>query len=967
MRLLNQYVPSARFWHTSPTRKRGSYGTFPRLRVGLVCQNLPCLALTLFIAIGGEPCRAQDSSDVAKAIVPFVKKHCGQCHSEKEPKGDVSLSVFSDEAAIWKARTTWNHVLDQLGGGLMPPKGKPKPTPEEAERFTLAVRNLFERLDRTAPRDPGLVTMRRLNRVEYVNTVRDLLGVAIPLGGDFPSDNVGYGFDNIGDVLALSPLQFERYLATAEAITNAAIVVGEPPAPPQQFHHGTEFNLLGPTSPRFDHTGRLARDPKGKVIPNDMRIPASWSNLPKANPRGTHTNDPLQMVFQDVNTPGQYKITVKLVGAPAGGTPAKFALTVNGKEVLRGDCQESATDHVATVHLNPGPLRVDVSLLNEFTDPEDEAKRRIVLVISSTLVGPTVTDSHALLFAGSEKLEGHAKTRFVLERFATRAFRRPAKANEVDRLVQIVQKAEQIPWFTVTEDSLKKLREAKVPDGVIGKLRSRRSWPGNVLKSMLEIGLCDEEQFVKSLRERLVDKGKPDETHVPAILQAAEQAPQPWEARIALAVRAILCSPKFLYRAELDARPPQPAAQAGDSKGNAVPSLALRAGESQPIDDYQLASRLSYFLWSTMPDQELFDLAAKKQLHQNLSAEVQRMIADPRSKTLFDNFAMQWLRLRPLREFSPDAKLFPEFSRELRDDMLMETELFFLSTVREDRSIFDLIDGKFTFLNERLAKLYDIADTNGNSSLPKAALINPKGEPIPKIHGGYADHGLPTGSFLKHLQNNPFVRVNLTNTPRGGILTQASVLAVTSHPTRTSPVKRGHWVLEQILGTPPPPPPPNVPELTAKDTLQPITLRQQLEQHRAKPACAGCHARMDPIGFAFENFDVLGKFREKDGDLPIDPAGELPSGQKFQGPDELKAILKEKKELFSRNLAERLLIYATGRGLDYFDRRSVDGILAEAQKNDYRFHALITAIVQSDPFRMRRGNEEQPLNEKKKQ
>jgi mono/diheme cytochrome c family protein len=917
-------------------------------------------AFVLLSAI--PPVLAQDSSDVAKVIVPFVQKHCGQCHGEKEPKGDVSLSVFKDDGAIWKARTTWNHVLDQLGGGLMPPQGKTKPTPEEAERFTVAVRNLFERLDRTAPRDPGLVTMRRLNRVEYVNTVRDLLGVAIPLGGDFPSDNVGYGFDNIGDVLALSPLQFERYLATAEAITNAAIVVGELPPPPQQFHHGTEFNLLGPMPPRVDNSGRLARDPKGKDIPPINRFPP----LPdRINPRGTHTKIPLQMVFQDVNTPGQFQIVSKLVGSSAGGEPSKFAVTVNGKEVLRGDCQESATDHAATVHLNPGPLRVEVSLLNEFTDPEDEAKRRIVVVISCTLVGPIVTDSHELLFAGSEKLAGDAKTRFVLERFASRAFRRPATAPEVDRLVQIVQQAEQIPWFKLTEDSLKKLREAKVPDGVIGKLRNR-SGPGNVLKSMLEIGLCDEEQFVKSLRERLVDKGKPDETHVPAILQAAEQAPQPWEARIAVAVRAVLCSPKFLYRAELDSRPHQPAAQARDSQDNDAPSLALRANESQPIDDYQLASRLSYFLWSTMPDQELFDLAAKKQLHQNLPAQVKRMIADPRSKTLFDNFAMQWLRLRPLREFSPDAKLFPEFSRELRDDMLMETELFFLATLREDRSIFDLIDGKFTFLNERLAKLYDIADTNGNSSLPKAALINPKGEPIPKITGGHADHGLPTRSFLKHLQHNPFVRVNLTNTPRGGLLTQASVLAVTSHPTRTSPVKRGHWVLEQILGTPPPPPPPNVPELAAKDTLQPTTLRQQLEQHRANPSCAGCHARMDPIGFAFENFDVLGKFRDKEGDLPIDPSGELPSGQKFKGPDELKAILKEKKELFSRNLTERMLIYATGRGLDYFDRRSVDGILAEAKKNDHRFHALITAIVQSDPFRMRRGNEERPLNEKEK-
>jgi hypothetical protein len=393
-------------------------------------------------------------------------------------------------------------------------------------------------------------------------------------------------------------------------------------------------------------------------------------------------------------------------------------------------------------------------------------------------------------------------------------------------------------------------------------------------------------------------------------------------------MRAVLASPKFLYRAELNSRPTEK--------------------EAHPIDDFQLASRLSYFLWSTMPDQELFDLAAKKQLHQTLPAQVKRMLADPRSKALFDNFATQWLHLRKLREFSPDPKLFPEFTLELRDDMLRETDHFFMAVVREDRSILDLIDGKFTYLNQRLAKLYDIGDTNGNSSLPKVQMVNPKGEAIPPI----------TAEKDSMVGRNPFVRVNLENTRRGGLLTHASVLAITSQPTRTSPVKRGHWVLERILGTPPPPPPPNVPPLEGKKEAKPATLRQQLEQHRANPDCTGCHARMDPIGFGFENFNAIGRFRDKDGDLPIDAAGELPGGQKFNGPDELKTILKNKKELFSRNLTEKMLIYAAGRGLDFYDRRSVDGILAELQKNDNRFHSLITAIVQSDPFRMRRGKDQ---------
>jgi hypothetical protein len=407
-------------------------------------------------------------------------------------------------------------------------------------------------------------------------------------------------------------------------------------------------------------------------------------------------------------------------------------------------------------------------------------------------------------------------------------------------------------------------------------------------------------------------------------------------------VKAVLCSPHFLYRVEVDAHPTEK--------------------DAHPIDDYQLASRLSYFLWSTMPDQELFDLAAQKRLHQNLPAQVKRMAADPRSQALFDNFATQWLGLRRLQEFTPAPQVMPDFSSirargtwaDLRSDMLTETGLFFSEMVRENHSIFDLIDARFTYVNQRLAQLYDIGDTNGNSAQPKAKPINPRGEPIPAIQ--LLEGGQDSGTVVRTY--NPFVRVNLENTRRGGILTHASVLTVTSHPTRSSLVKRGHWVLEQILGTPPPPPPPNVPGLEDQKSEKPLSFRQQVEQHRMNPNCAGCHARIDPIGFAFENFDALGRYREKDGDQPIDSAGELPGGKKFNGPDELKAILKGEKQLLSRNLTEKLLVYATGRGLDYYDVRTVDGIIADLQKNDYRFHALITAIVQSDAFRMRRGKDQ---------
>jgi hypothetical protein len=453
-------------------------------------------------------------------------------------------------------------------------------------------------------------------------------------------------------------------------------------------------------------------------------------------------------------------------------------------------------------------------------------------------------------------------------------------------------------------------------------------------RQLNKMPFVDEERFLSDLQKRMA----PDQfrAHGAAILGAAEKRPAAWEGQIGLAIRAVLCSPHFLYRVEIDDQP--------QAKG------------PRPLEDFQLASRLSYFLWSSMPDQELFDLAARRQLHQQLPAQVKRMLADPRSKALADNFAMQWLGLRKLDEFTPAPEVLgklktPGSWADLRGDMLTETGMFFMTLVREDRSIFDLFDAPFTFVNQRLAELYDIVDTNGNSAQPNAKPVNPPGAPIPSIV--VLEWGQDRISFIQ--SRNPFVRVNLENTPRGGLLTQASVLAVTSHPKRTSPVKRGDWVLSRILGTPPPPPPPNVPSLEEVKHDASLSLRQQTEIHRKEPNCAGCHARIDPIGFGLENFDPLGRYRAKDGELAIDAGGELPGGRTFTGVGELKQILKGEKDLLGRHLVERMLIYATGRGLDVYDRRTVDEILATAAKQEHRFQAVITAIVQSDAFRLRRG------------
>jgi hypothetical protein len=387
-----------------------------------------------------------------------------------------------------------------------------------------------------------------------------------------------------------------------------------------------------------------------------------------------------------------------------------------------------------------------------------------------------------------------------------------------------------------------------------------------------------------------------------------------WESGIQLAMQAVLCSPKFLFRVELDDRPDMP--------------------QPHPIDDHQLASRLSYFLWSTTPDAELNALADTKQLHQNIEPQVRRMLKDPKAQALVDSFAVQWLQLRPLMAHTPDRDRFPEFSDKLRAAMLKETELYFQEIVRENRSILELIDSNYSFVNERLAKHYG---------------VEYPGKPLTGFRARFGGG------------NEQFEKIIFKNGERGGLLTQASILTATSNPTRTNPVKRGKWVLEQLLGTPPPPPPPDVPELPddQKKELK-GTLRQRLEQHRKDAACANCHAKMDPLGLAFENYDAIGRFRSKDGGEPIDPSGNLPNGQAFKGPQELKKILLEKKSLFSRCLTEKMLTYALGRGLDYYDKPAVDQIVAALAKNDYRMATLVVEIAKSDPFRLRRGKDQNP-------
>jgi hypothetical protein len=592
-------------------------------------------------------------------------------------------------------------------------------------------------------------------------------------------------------VLSTTPLLFERYLAAAESVLQKVIVVPE------------------------------------TVTPKDIRL----QGLRVSRSAGEETNgggalysegEAGNETFLDA---GEWSIQAEVYAKQVGEEKVRAAIRVNREVVKEFEVTATSRNSLqileAKVRVPAGTSRIAVSFLNPYVSPDstDENPQRRLLIVRSILADgpynpppPPAPATHQKLMAHAEGLEPREAAREIIARFATRAFRRPVKPDEVERILRVYD--------------------------------------------------------------------------------IAEREGERYEERMRLALCRVLVSPHFLFRVEVD--PP-----------------AAKAGEAYQVSELELASRLSYFLWSTMPDEELFNLALRGELRQNLQPQIERMLKDEKSKALVENFAGQWLTLRKLDQVSPDAKIFPQFDDDLRAAMEKETELFFEAILREDRSILDLIDANFTFVNARLANHYG----------------------IPGVYG----------AKFRKIETPP---------NRGGLLTHASILTLTSNPTRTAPVKRGKWVLEQLLGTPPPPPPPDVPDLDERKALS-GTLRQVMEQHRANPVCASCHARMDPIGFAFENYDAIGAWREKDGAFAIDPSGELPDGQTFAGPEGLKNILKGKKELFARSLAEKMLTYALGRGLEYYDKCAVDKIASALEKNDYRMSTLIVETIQSEPFQMR--------------
>lgn len=746
-----------------------------------------------------------------KEVAPLLKKYCSNCHGPKAQTAGVDVTQYRDEAAVVQARMVWEKISENVQSGHMPPKGALQPTDKERTTIASWIDAKLSQVDCDL-RDPGRVTLRRLNRAEYNNTIRDLVGVAFKPAEDFPSDDVGYGFDNIGDVLSLSPLLMEKYLNAAEQIIDKAVVA---PESGTQVDHVEVENLPG----------------GGDLYENNYLMLG-------------RTGDSVQRRFNQ-GKEGDYLVRIRAFGQLWGPEPPKMELRVDDQVVQVFDVtaeEDAPKVYIAKIHASEGRHLVKATYLNNYNtandpDPKKRGDRNLI-VDYLELVGPLVPrlaglpESHRRIFTVQpEEGKEREAARKILAQFAERAFRRPVTEEEVERLVRIYD----------------------------GAAKEGGSF---------------------------------------------EFAMQP-------ALQAVLVSPNFLFRVELD-----PAK--GEEKKDEGGAIRSSSFDLRPLNSWELASRLSYFLWSSMPDEELFRLARTGELEKPevLREQARRMLLDPKASALAENFGDQWLTLRNLKTMAPDPQRFPTFNEELRTAMLRETELFFENIMREDRSLLELFDAKYTFLNERLAKHYGIDWVKG-------------------------DH---------------FRKVVLKGDQRGGVFTQASILTVTSNPNRTNPVKRGKWILEQILGTPPPPPPPDVPKLAEEGEGKPLTgtLRQRMEQHRADPGCAVCHARLDPLGFALENYDAVGAWREKDGGEAIDASGKLPGGESFKGPDDFKKIILKKKEQIVRNLSGQMLTYALGRGLDHTDQCAVNEIAETAAKHRYRFSTLVMAVVESEPFRKRK-------------
>ena len=793
--------------------------------------------LTCIFALVAAGAFASDAS----RVFSFTKKNCVGCHNATLASGDINLAALTTKESFDEDREIWERAVSKLRTGEMPPPSVAKPPATEIDTVAKWLEAEFARQDRTAKPNPGRVTARRLNRAEYNNTVRDLLGVDIQPADNFPNDETAFGFDNISDALLLSPVLLERYLYAAERVVRTA-VFGPERLKPAMIHY--------PAPVRQNDRVQTAQ------IPKDL-YNYDYSGLS------------LRHSFHVVHrfpVDGEYSFRLVLNGhRPNQSEPARPALWIDGKKVeewevdatdLEGQIVEARMQMTAGEHLLSASYTKNYhGLPPSYKGPEPSTRPEVALI--STRGKLTEKDIETLRKHGTKIKTDRLETR-IDNRYESMDVGGP---------------------FTQTE--------------------------GPAAESLRKVFVCPQKtdacaaRIISTFTRRAFRRPVTARETAPfeKLYALARKEGDSFQEGIATALQGVLVSPHFLFRIERD--------------------RTARAGaEFAPVSEYELASRLSYFLWSSMPDEELLTLASRRQLRRPaaMAAQVRRMLRDPKARALVENFGGQWLQFRNIDVLKPDLGNFPDFDDGLRHSMKRETELFLENLIRDDRSVLEILDADYSYLDERLGRFYGIAGIEGPE----------------------------------------FRRVNMSKTQRGGgILAHGSILTISSYSTRTSPVLRGKWILENLLNAPPPPPPPVVPSLDDSKTGQTASLRQQMEAHRANPACASCHSRMDPLGFGLENFNAIGAWRDKDGSFPVDASGSLPGGRAFQGPIELKNLLKQEREAFARGLTEKLLTYALGRGLERSDRPVISTITSKLPEHDYRFSALVLEIVRSLPFQQR--------------
>ena len=962
------------------------------MRRGVISAALALIAGVLGAA---PPAAPPPPLSLEHDIQPLLQTYCYDCHGDGMHKGGLALDAYQSVADLKAARDKWEIVLHHVSRHEMPPDdGGPMPGDRERDLISRFIEEELFALDPAHP-DPGRVVLRRLNRAEYNATIRDLVGVDFKPAADFPPDDSGYGFDNNGDVLTLPPVLLEKYLNAADRILDTAMVtdpirseVRRVPASLSEIG----FNAKGDRGDGWVYLISLEEDdtamelslPAGDYLfrvlayatPVGGAIKGAGSESPldfKGPPPPTRLtlmlNDAAVKTFDLGTDEAHPQVYETRLGVPAGRQRFRAAVLRN----RGGEDNETFMLNGRLGQQQPGVVFVKWL---EIEGPLHAATRRYRAdQLTATGEGRSTPAGERILQRNGEvavAVDPAHETEVILraEAYASQAgteparmeFRldgRPVKAFDVlapgamqplpgqrvfstallvpyPRVYEFRTKvpaghhqfaaafvnafadpASPNPNLTERTLTLRNLEVADLsapvltpappaplerfiapataphPVSPLARLFGAKPKPADptVAARTILIG------FTRRAWRRPVEPAEID--RLMGLYTTARQEGDGFEAGLKLALKAVLVSPHFLF--------------VGDQ---ALPAAGTAGPGPRPLDEFALASRLSYFLWSSMPDDELLDLAAQGRLRAGLPAQVRRMLASPKAHALVENFAGQWLQIRSLETFQPDRKMFPDFDPVLRGAMQHETELFFEHIMREDRSLFEFLTGDYTFVNARLAKFYGLPGVTGDE----------------------------------------YRQVSLAGTPRRGVLTQASVLTLTSNPTRTSPVKRGKWVLENLLGTPPPPPPPNVPNLDDKERHLTGSLRQQLEQHRANATCASCHARMDPIGFGLENFNAIGAWRDKDNDAAIDATGELAGGEKFSGAAELADMLARKKRWeFLHCLADRTLTYALGRGTEYYDRPALDEVVRRVEADGDRFSALVQAVVDSFPFQNRRG------------